>query len=304
MPTISEGLIHIAGNTVLDILLRDVSMPETAATDSFGSNVQQLNQPVEAVLGGNGAASAYLLGKLGQKVMLNSNLANDVWGQLLQNWLIAANVEFTELTELASAVHVITLDSAGRRRSFYHTGSKVNWQRSLQGPTAQWFFASGYGAVDRDDALQLHQVFSELRRRGSQIMFDPSPWFEQHVESEFMQQLFAQLDCLCATEQELSFWLPADSVEDLAERALALGPAKVVIKRGAKGAFYADISGGCGEVSTQAITGANTVGAGDSFNARLIYGLCRNESLASAVDAAVHTASQIVRQGRGVLGFE
>lgn len=302
MPKITNGLIHIAGNTVLDVLLRDVHPPNEPATDNWGNNTQLLQRPIEATLGGCGAATAYLLGQLGQTVTLNSNIGNDIWGNLLKSWLEPVNVELCSTSTPASAVHIITLDPEGKRRSFYHTGAKVDWQHSLTEPTPQWFFASGYGGVNQSDAEQLLQVFTELHQRGSQIAFDPSPWFAGRIDLELMLTLFSQTDCLLGTLEEFSFWFPQQNTASLADQLLVTGPGKIVIKCGADGAFYADASGQRDHISTESVANANSVGAGDSFNARLLFGLCQGESLATATAAAVKTATAVVKQGRGVLG--
>jgi len=47
---VSKGLLHIAGNAVLDILVKDVIAEPVAAVDVWGSNVQRLKQPLTAVV--------------------------------------------------------------------------------------------------------------------------------------------------------------------------------------------------------------------------------------------------------------
>jgi sugar/nucleoside kinase (ribokinase family) len=55
-------------------------------------------------------------------------------------------------------------------------------------------------------------------------------------------------------------------------------------------------------VTTRVVQG-NSVGAGDSFNARLVDALCHSRSPDEAVTAAVETATKVVEAGRGVLGL-
>ncbi|MFT5087599.1 MAG: sugar/nucleoside kinase (ribokinase family) [Planctomycetota bacterium] len=76
----------------------------------------------------------------------------------------------------------------------------------------------------------------------------------------------------------------------------------MVVKRGPKGAFYAARDGSQGPVSVEEVSAANSVGAGDSFNGRLVYGLCRQENLSDAVFAAAQLATRVVQNGRGALG--
>jgi sugar/nucleoside kinase (ribokinase family) len=298
------GLVHVAGNAALDMLVRDVSALDVPAEDAWGANVQLLSRPIEAALGGCGAAPAYVLGHLGQRVVLNSNIGDDAWGQMLTGWLVGAGVECAKNIDAATAAHVIALQPDGRRRSFYYAGSRVDWSRSLVGETPEWFLASGYGKVQLADLRELHRVCGELRQRGAQVLFDSSPWFAGRVEVADMHALWAQVDCLSATEDELAAWVKGPDCAALAEEVLLHGVAKVVVKRGGQGAFYADRDGRRGKVEVESVAAANTVGAGDSFNGRLVFGLCRGEVLETAVNEAAALATRVVRGGRGVLGMD
>jgi sugar/nucleoside kinase (ribokinase family) len=306
---VSKGLLHIAGNAVLDILVKDVAAEPVAAADVWSSNVQRLTQPLTAALGGGGAGAAYVAGRFGATVTLNSNLGSDAWGELLQSWLRQANVNLCPLYAESSAAHVITLTPQGRRRSFYYTGSKVDWQRSLEQPTPEWFLASGYGGIDAGDAGSLLYVFRGLRERGSKVAFDLSPWFAQCTDRATMRQLWRQTDCLIGTREEMAFWLPeAGDAQMLAARLTEYGPSMVVVKRGEHGAVGASHQQP-GEpivsvhVASEVVANANSVGAGDTLNGCLVYELCCGQPLAPALEKAVATATAVVTKGKGVLGL-
>lgn len=306
MPSVAERAVLVVGNAVLDLLLRDVNATPGAAADAWADNVQLLDQPVETALGGGGAAAAYVLGQLGQPVLLQSNLGTDRWGGLLRNWLQEAGVRLSEPTAAATAVNIILLTPAGKRHALYYPGESVVWDcfpsAALSADQPGWLLASGYGGVNAADATVLLQVFRTARQQGCRVMFDPSPWFGGRISVAQMQALWAQTDCLVGTEDELAFWQTADCVEALAASLLDYGPAQVVIKCGSKGAHYAEHAGGHGQVSVTPVAQANTVGAGDTFNGRLLYGLCQGESLAAATAAAAQLAAIVVKNGRGVLG--
>jgi len=294
-------LVHVAGNAVLDVLVRDAEIGGEAA-DRWGSNVQLLENPVEATLGGCGAAPAFLLGRLGLRVRLNTNLGDDCWGAVVKGWLREGCVELCGSSFTSTAVHVIALDRDRKRRSFYFTGEKLEWRRSLEEEIPGWLLASGYGKVDADDLAEMRQVFAAVRDRGGRVMFDPSPWFAGRVRIEEMREAWKSVDCLVATEEELRVWVEAGDAEDLAEQVLDLGPDTVVVKRGADGAAFAARNGVKGRLPTERIDRANSVGAGDTFNGRLLYGFYCREGLEKAVGESLHMATNAVRNGRGVLG--
>jgi ribokinase len=295
-------LVRVAGNAVLDVLVRDVREPHGPALDGWGRNVQILTRPVEMVLGGCGAAPAYLLARLGVRVALHSNLGADPAGDLLGGWLAQAGVALDGERAAATAVHVVLLGPEGGRRSAYYTGDKVVWERCLEGEAPAWLLVSGYGKVDAGDLEALSRVFAATRRRGGRVAFDPSPWFAGRVTAAAMRAAWAEVDCLLGTEEELVAWHPASDPLALARGLLDLGPEVAVVKRGGRGAVYASRDQNSGSLPTEALAGVNTVGAGDTFNGRLVAGLCRGELLADAVRASMALATEVVRKGRGVLG--
>jgi sugar/nucleoside kinase (ribokinase family) len=296
-----SGRVEVASNAVLDVLVRDAAFAEGPAREGWGTNVQLLSRPVELALGGCGAAAAYLIGRLGQGVALNTNLGSDSWGQLLRAWLEQAGVELRPTSFGDTAVHLIQLSPEGKRRSFYYTGEKVEWARSLEGAPPAWYLAAGYGKVDAADAEELEEVFARLRQQGTRVVFDPGPWFQGRVRAPAMLQLWSQVDCLVATEEELLGWCPAAGAAELARHLRELGPSQVVVKRGREGAVCADKDKVAG-LPTTPVERGNTVGAGDTFNGRLVWGLCRGEGLEEAVRGALELATRAVRNGRGVLG--
>jgi sugar/nucleoside kinase (ribokinase family) len=143
-----------------------------------------------------------------------------------------------------------------------------------------------------------------------------------------MLKLFSRLNVLTATQEELRAW---DAIErkifdkskssphkskqedadgeDLAKQCLALCPRAmlVVVKRGAAGASWAAPLQGnesveSGSVKAHACETVNTVGAGDTFNAQLVYGLASGLAPGAAVKMAVMRATRAVRSGKGAIG--
>lgn len=302
---VQQHLVHVAGNAVLDLIVRqgEMASPPAAAEQKWGPATHLLERPVEPLLGGCGAASAYILASLGQRVVLNTNMGNDVFSDVLCTWLQQAGVRVLGKEDGAStAVHIVSLDPGGNRRSVYYTGRKVVWERSLDGDAPSWLLAAGYGSVDAGDLASLAKVFARLRERGTRIAFDLSPWFAGRASPDEMAALWSQVDLLIGTEEEFGPWHPGPSAEDLAIGLSGLGPEWVAVKRGAQGAVFATREGASGRVAADVVRGANSIGAGDTFNGRLVHGLCCGEELAIAVAAAVALATRVVQRERGALG--
>ncbi len=293
----SGALIHVAGNSVLDMLVRDVQ-----ADDWSSNTVYFLKQPVDGVLGGNGGSTAYLLGRLGERVSLNTQVGTDSLGIMVRGWFDDAGITLVGPSARTTAVNVVMLGQGGEPRWVYYTGEKVVWRRSLDVSGAEWIFAPGYAQVTSGDLRELVEVFEAFRSRGSKIVFDPGPWFFATVTREEMLHAWRHVDCLIGTEEELSTWHSFKAVEALVEGLLDQGPKQVVVKRGGEGAAFGGIDEEIASLPTEQVGGANTVGAGDTFNAGLLHGLCRGETLEKAVKIGLRLATQAVKQGRGVLG--
>ncbi len=296
-------MIHVAGNSVVDVLVHGAEGAWGPPEDAWTSeNVRFLEEPPAAVLGGNGGASAYLLGCLGERVSLNTQIGSDEFGGILRNWMESAGVCLVGPSASSTAVNVISVSSSGERRSTYYTGDKVIWRRSLDVSDVDCFYASGYGQVTAEDLQELKSVFQAFRSRGTEIAFDPGPWFFAAADRDEMLESFRAVDCLVGTEAELSTWHSVDGVEQLVEALLACGPERVVVKRGNAGAAFGQRGHPVKLAPIEPVEGHNTVGAGDTFNAGLLCGIRRGQTLEDAVAVGLRLAGRAVRRGRGVLG--
>lgn len=360
----SAPRIHVIGNSVCDVMVKGGANSKGKAIDSFsGDNVEMITEPITPVLGGSGAASAYVLGKLGAQVRLHTNIADDAFGGMLSGWLKEAGVEVVSSPAAATATHVICTQGS-KRKSTYYRGEKVRWKDAIEDAgkwgEGDWCLAAGYGAVDEGDLVDIAEVVEQLQQRGCLVAFDPSPWFAGKVDKHDMLALWKQLDVLSGTEDELRQWVATktrklESLErKLFDKAKSPGKAKaaqgtdtdshsatssskksgcaenqasealakeclevcararlVVVKRGAQGASWAAPLQGAspgsslesGSVAaTHACEASSSVGAGDTFNAQLIFGLASGLTPSAAVEAAVARASRAVSRGTGALG--
>jgi fructokinase len=295
-------VILVAGNSVVDLLHKGVPGQMDAVDSWSKGNVHFADRPPEAVLGGNGASVAFVLGHLGNEVVLNSRIGEDVFGNLIQNWLRDAGVHLLHAPGDDTSVNTILLDDNGARRSIYYSGQKVEWELSLQAESANWFYASGYGQVDRTDLACLESVFRAFQSRGVSVMFDPGPWFEGCVEKSEMIRTWALVDCLAGTKHELEAFCSERNPLALTEELLSLGPDRIVIKQGGDGVTIGEQRTPPVTLETSKVNAENTVGAGDVFNAGILHRLNQKSSLAEAAGTAMDLAARAVKSGRGALG--
>jgi fructokinase len=114
-----------------------------------------------------------------------------------------------------------------------------------------------------------------------------------------VEETVALSDIVKASDEDLEALYPGDSEAAAAQRLLALGPAAVVVTRGADGAaWYAeDLSVAALGV---AVSVADTIGAGDTFGAAMLDELGSRGLLGGDLDA-IRTMTR--EQVEGVLDF-
>jgi fructokinase len=295
--------VLVAGNSVLDLHLAVGEEEDSFEPGWSGKNVGFLDTAPEIVLGGNGAATAYVLGQLGVPVTLNSSIGQDVLGDVVEQWLTGVGVTLARPRSGRSPVNVVrSRGSDGARLSSFYPGEKIDWETGLNDASVGWFFTSGYGGVLESDFKPLVSAFEMAKSKGMRVAFDPGPWFSRCVEASTFRASVPQLDVLTGTEDELSTWSDAKSAAELIDDFIELGARRVIVKLGKEGAAFGGESGSRGEVRGRPMEGVHAVGAGDTFNGTLMAGLVRSQPLAACVESAVERAERAVRSGRGVLG--
>ena len=152
--------VLVAGNSVLDLHLAVGEEDDSFAPGWSRKNVEFLDTAPEAVLGGNGAATAYVLGQLGVPVTLNTSIGQDVFGDVVEQWLTRAGVSLARPRSGRSPMNVVrSRRSDGARLSSFFTGDKIDWEIGLNDASSGWFFASGYGGVSASDYMPLVSAF-------------------------------------------------------------------------------------------------------------------------------------------------
>ena len=148
--------------------------------DGFSNkNVQMLSEPVVPALGGSGAASAFVLGKLGAKVRLHTNIGADAFGGMLTQWLQEAAVTVVSPPAAATPTHIIHLQG-NQRSSSYYRGDKVAWRAAVSGRDfgeGDWWLVAGHGAVGKEDLREITAAAQLLNEKKCLVAFDPGPWF-------------------------------------------------------------------------------------------------------------------------------
>lgn len=240
------------------------------------------------------------LGRLGEPTAYLWPISRDPFGEVLLRPLTEAGVD-TDLcprSDHLTTLALVTLTGGEARYSFYDEGSAGRMLSACDIPTLPdriaAIFAGGISLVPDPCGGAIEHLIRENHMR-LPIMLDPNirPFFITDAESyrARLDRLIAMADIVKLSSDDLEWLHPDLSPEEAARRVLAQGPLMVLQTGGEKGA-QAIWSGQTVMAPAVRTTVADTIGAGDTFNAGVLASLRRQNLLDKDALAAI-TADQI-----------
>lgn len=278
-----ETMILCCGEALIDMLPRETTAGEPAFSPYVGGAVFN---------------TAIALGRLGVPVSFFSGLSRDLFGHRLSDALAASNVGLgpVRFSDRPTTLAFVHLTNGQASYTFYdeNTAGRMLVPEDLPvlGPEVAALHFSCISLIPEPCG----GTYEALMRRehGARVtMLDPNiragfiPDREAHLAR--MRRMIAMADIVKLSDEDLAWFGETGSVEDIAARWLAQGPKLVVMTRGAAGAvgFTARDSV---SVPAPPVTVADTVGAGDTFNAGLLAHLHEAGLLSKAALAALDAA--------------
>lgn len=224
--------------------------------------------------------TAIALGRLGVPTGLLSGVSTDMFGQQLLDALQASHVDtrhlvrsdrpttlaFVQLREGHATYSFVDENSAGRMVQ------PEDMPDRLTATTALYFGGISLACEPCADGYA-----SVLARHGADhaVMLDPNirPDFivDQTRYRTRLNRMMAQSDLVKVSDEDLDWIIPGpESHADKASLLLQAGPAIVVVTRGRDGATGYLADGSTISVPVKPVQVADTVGAGDTFNAGVL----------------------------------
>ncbi|MEU6620573.1 carbohydrate kinase [Streptomyces litmocidini] len=229
--------------------------------------------------GGSPANVAYGLARLGRDVVLLTQLADDPAGRLIADHLKGAGVR----VEIGGAPArtpsaVVGLDAHGRAAYAFD----IAWTLETGAPRAETPAHVHIGSIAAVTAPGAATVLAEVERLRDRatVSYDPNVrpalMGEHDVAVTRVERCVALSDLVKASDEDLAWLYPGEDPRTVAARWLALGPAVVLVTRGAAGALAFT---GRETVETEAapVAVVDTVGAGDSFMSAVLDALAGRE---------------------------
>lgn len=250
--------------------------------------------------GGSVYNTAIALGRLGEPVAYLWPISRDPFGEMLLRPLSEAgvNTDLCPRTDRLTTLALVTLTGGEARYSFYDEGSAGRMLTDRDLPalpgTVQALFAGGISLVPDPCGAAIESL---IARDGDRlpVMLDPNirPFFIADADAyrARLSRLIARADIVKLSGDDLEWLYPGVAPDDAARQVLAQGPRLVLQTGGAAGA-RAHWAGETVAAPAIRTTVADTIGAGDTFNAGVLASLRRQGVLTKAGLSAI-TAGQI-----------
>lgn len=223
--------------------------------------------------GGSPANVAVGLGRVGLEVTLATTLGDDRHGDLVRRHLTESNVTVAASTAARTSSAVARVDEHGSASYEFD----VTWDPGTiePGETPAAVHTGSIAAVLEPGADEVEAMLGRLQPT-SIVTFDPnarpSLTPDRAAVHERIERLVALSDVVKASEEDLAWLHPDDSVDAVAQRFLALGASLVVATRGREGSVAWAQSGRV-EVALRSAEVVDSVGAGDAYMSGLIVAL-------------------------------
>ena len=287
----NEGLMVVCGESLLDV---------------FGAGRTPTGMDMNAVVGGSPLNVAIGLARLGRRAGFLGAVSTDFLGERIAETVAQEGLDPTLLVrcDAPTTLSLVGLDAQGHPsyRFYGHGGAdrqlRPEHLAQLPADVACLHFGS-YACVVEPIAATVRALV-EQRRARCVISYDPNvrlnvepalaPW------REMVEWMAGRAHLLKLSDEDFERLWPGESPDALAQRWLAAGVRQVTMTRGGEGAVLWTAAGRR-EVAAPRVTVADTVGAGDTFQAATLAALAELGRLSPAGLATLDldTAERIAR---------
>jgi len=254
-----------------------------------------------AVPGGSPANVAVGLARLGTPTRMLARLGTDHFGAAVRAHLLANDVDLSRAVTAAepTSLAIVALDDDGSPAYDFRVDGTADWQwrepelaGALEGVAG---LHCGSVAMTTPPGDAVLAALVRGARETATVSYDPNcrPLLMGPPEEvrPRVEALVATADVVKVSEEDLLWLVPGALPEQTVQAWLDLGPSLVVLTQGPRGALAVGASAGTVHVPGRPVVVADTVGAGDSFMAALVWGLHRRGLLGADRRAALRGLS-------------
>lgn len=229
--------------------------------------------------------TAVALGRLGAPAGFFSGLSSDLFGDLLREVLAQSHVDVSpaHVSDRPTTLAFVRLTDGHASYTFYdeNTAGRMLSEDDLPAAEAEAYFFGGISLVGEPCGTAYEALQARVAARRV-TMVDPNvrPSFirDEGAYRARLARMIGRADIVKVSDEDMHWIMGPGDVTDLAQAMLRQGPKLVCVTEGAKGATGHTAQGKV-HVPAPRVTVADTVGAGDTFNAGLLAALWQSECL-------------------------
>lgn len=242
-------------------------------------------------VGGSCLNVAIGMARLGAPAGFVGGIANDLFGRMIAEHAAASQVELGLATrsDQQTTLAFVRIIGGESHYAFYDAETAArNWtyrRGTIPFDTVEAVHVGSTTLVDDRGAAETSALVADARA-SSTISFDPNcrPNLVKDKPAYLarMAEFAGRADLIKMSDVDFAYLFGDEPYEQRANALLRQGTSLVVITRGSDGAVAWHAGTGRIEVAAPKVEVADTIGAGDSFQAALLFALYKQERLARA----------------------
>ena len=261
-------------------------------------------KPLEKIFscGGSCSNTMITLSAMGVKTALGGKIGEDEFGSIYENQLkkhpdITSALVRESNMPTGSSIILITPDSERTMNTFLGANMEFSEKDVNEDilNESDFFYFTGYMWDTKNQKSAIEKALNICKKKKIKVAFDVAdPFAVRRYKNDFLEIIEKHADYVFANSEEASFLFdsadPAKAVAIITEMgktgAVKRGSLGSVIKAPKKDSLQIPVVGykGC----------VDTTGAGDTYAAGFLYGLCNGKDIETAARCASFLASAIV----------
>lgn len=235
-------------------------------------------------VGGGITNSSVIASKLGLKVAMLSKVGKDFLGRFAVKELKRCGVDTSGMIidpRIRTSIALARIDKKGNSRYvFYKSPAKdsivplKNVPKALLKNCRIFHFGSSF-SYQKESSVEALRYVKYLKKRGVFISFDPNirPYaIKDRIEArKRVLGFLKKVDMARISEIDLEFLTGRKNPEKGLRILKKLTKCRIILTLGSRGSGYLDDSGNFIKIPAFKVKVVDTIGAGDAFNAALIY---------------------------------
>ncbi|UJL45570.1 sugar kinase [Virgibacillus sp. NKC19-16] len=265
----------------------------------------------EKKIGGAELNLAIGCARLGLKAGYISRLGNDEFGKYIKNFARGEGIDVSKVEFVdgyPTSLNFKEIMEDGNVRTFYYRDKSPTLTLTPESLDEEYFqqakilhITGIYPAIDSANIAVFDRAIELAKKYGLKISFDPNirlrMWSKEKAR-EVLSRILPHVDILLAGDEEMDIIIGEKDPKTIIEKAKELGISFVAVKQGDKGSVGYQNDEIIESPPIKASKVVDTVGAGDGFNAGIIYGILHDWPL----ERTLHFANTIGSMVVGVVG--